>query len=85
MFSMISFFIYYMVGVSGPTNLPLKFALSIVYLFTGGYLLSPAMADFVILLCFIFTPCRDQSEDRAKAHSMRAIQKMASSTRLRSL
>ena len=57
--AMISFLVLYLVGIIGNSNLALKVTLTIVYFFTGGYLLSPAMANFVILFCFILTPNKE--------------------------
>ena len=50
---MISFIIFYMSGIAGNFNLPLKIALSIVYFFTGGYLLTPNLVGLLAILCFI--------------------------------
>jgi hypothetical protein len=57
--AMISFLVLYLVGIIGNSNLALKVTLTIVYFFTGGYLLSPAMDNLVILLCFILTPNKE--------------------------
>ncbi len=54
--AMILFLAFYLVGIVGPSNLPLKVALSIVYFFTGGYLLSPALDGLIIMLCFVLAP-----------------------------
>ena len=56
--AMISFIVLYLVGI-GNSNLALKVPLTIIYFFTGGYLLSPALANFVILFCFILTPNKE--------------------------
>jgi hypothetical protein len=37
----------------GNFNVPLKVAVTIIYQFTGGYLLSPVMLEFIVLLCVI--------------------------------
>ena len=63
--AMISFLVLYILGIARFSNLPLKVALSIVYLFTGGYLLSPAMAELVILFLFILTPDRDPARRKS--------------------
>jgi hypothetical protein len=60
--SMVSFILLYVSGVGGNFNVPLKMALSIIYMFTGGYLLSPIMAVLVMLLCFTFEPDRSRAE-----------------------
>jgi hypothetical protein len=57
--AMISFLVLYLVGIIGNSNLALKVTLTIVYFFTAGYLLTPAMANFVILFCFILTPNKE--------------------------
>jgi hypothetical protein len=54
--AMISFLVLYIVGLASNSNFALKVALSIVYFFTGGYLLSPTLANLVILFCFILIP-----------------------------
>jgi hypothetical protein len=59
--TMVSFLILYGVGIIGNFNLPLKVALSVVYHFTGGYLLNPIMVELVVILCFIPFPVRRAS------------------------
>lgn len=58
--AMVSFVTLYVMGIAGrrPSNVPLKISLSIIYLFTGGYLLSPVLPELIILLCFMPT-CRE--------------------------
>ena len=51
-----AFVALYLTGVAGKFNVPMKVALSIVYFFTGGYLLSPPMVELVIFFCFMFAP-----------------------------
>jgi len=60
--AMILFLAFYMVGIIGQSNLPLRVALSIVYFFTGGYLLSPAMDGLIIVACFILAPMNTERE-----------------------
>jgi hypothetical protein len=62
--AMISFIVLYIVGFASNSNFALKVTLSIVYFFTGGYLLSPAMANLVILFCFILTPNNELTHQR---------------------
>jgi hypothetical protein len=73
--AMVSFLLLFALGFVRRSNLALKVALSIIYLFTGGYLLSPAMAQFVILFLFILPPreylvplSRDLSGSRSGSH-----------------
>jgi len=49
----------YLTGVVGAFNLPLKVALSLIFNFTGGYLLNPVMVELIAILFFI-TPPRHQ-------------------------
>lgn len=58
--SMISFSIFYMSGIVGRFNIPLKAALSVVFFFTGGYLLNPVMVELLVILCFIVSPTEGQ-------------------------
>jgi hypothetical protein len=51
--AMASFAALYVISVWGADNFALKVALSVVYLFTGGYLLDPAMLELLVLLLFI--------------------------------
>jgi hypothetical protein len=50
----VSFLVLYFLGVSRPSNVPLKVSLSIVYFFAGGNLLQPALVNMLILFSFIF-------------------------------
>ncbi|MBV8359649.1 MAG: hypothetical protein JO189_17190 [Deltaproteobacteria bacterium] len=59
--AVISFVILYIVAIAGNFNVPLKVALSIEYLFTGGYLLSPAMVELLVILCFVVAPARQEA------------------------
>jgi hypothetical protein len=54
--AMTSFLVLYLLGVSQPSNVPLKVALSITYFISGGYLHQPALANLLILFCFILIP-----------------------------
>jgi hypothetical protein len=58
--TMASFVIFYMSGIVGNFNLPLKITLSIVYFFTGGYLLTPNLVGLLAILCFIVAPMKGQ-------------------------
>jgi hypothetical protein len=58
--AMVSFIIFYMSGIAGNFNLPLKVTLSIVYFFTGGYLLTPTLVGLLAILCFIVVPVKGQ-------------------------
>jgi len=58
--TMTSFVIFYMSGIVGNFNLPLKVTLSIVYFFTGGYLLTPNLVGLLAILCFIVAPMKGQ-------------------------
>jgi hypothetical protein len=49
-----------MSGIAGKFNIPLKATLSVVYFFTGGYLLSPVMVELLVILCFIVSPMKGQ-------------------------
>jgi hypothetical protein len=52
--AMISFVFLFTLGISGDFNLlPLKVALSIVFMFTGGYLLNPPMVELLVISCFM--------------------------------
>jgi hypothetical protein len=57
--SSVSFCVLYLTGAVGAFNLPLKVALSLIFNFTGGYLLNPVMVELIAILFFI-TPPRDQ-------------------------
>jgi len=51
-----SFLVLYFLGVSRPSNVPLKVSLSIVYFFAGGNLLQPALVNLLLLFSFILIP-----------------------------
>ncbi|MGE4047309.1 MAG: hypothetical protein AB7F35_20775 [Acetobacteraceae bacterium] len=51
--AMASFTALYVISVWGADNFALKVSLSVVYLFTGGYLLDPVMLEILVLLLFI--------------------------------
>lgn len=51
--AMCSFAALYALSMVGNFNVPLKVAVTIIYQFTGGYLLSPVMLEFIVLLCVI--------------------------------
>jgi hypothetical protein len=65
--SMTSFVIFYLCCIFGNFNLPLKVALSIVYHFTGGYLLNPVMVELIAITCVIAVPIR---KDRGPKHEV---------------
>jgi hypothetical protein len=54
--AMLSFVVFYGVGIVGNFNVALKVALSVVFLFTGGYLLNPPVVELMALLCFMIIP-----------------------------
>ena len=58
--TMVSFVIFYMSGIVGNFNVPLKITLSVVYFFTGGYLLSPTLVELLAILCFIVAPTKGE-------------------------
>jgi hypothetical protein len=63
--AMMSFLALYVVGVAGYySNLALKVSLSVIYLFTGGYLLNPTMAELVIMFCFMLTSNKEIAGNR---------------------
>jgi len=51
--AMLSFLVLYIWGNASNANVAVRIPLSIIYLFTGGYLLSPVMVVLVILFCFV--------------------------------
>jgi hypothetical protein len=57
--AMISFIALYFVGIVKHGNLALTISLSIIYHFTGGYLLSPSMVELLIMFCFLLAPVRE--------------------------
>ena len=59
--AMISFLVLYIWGMVKNASLALKVALSVVFHFTGGYLLSPTMVELVIMFCFILSPNEELS------------------------
>jgi hypothetical protein len=56
--SIVAFIVFYITGIGDRTNLPLKIALSVVYFFSGGYLLSPTIVEMLVILCFVVRPER---------------------------
>jgi hypothetical protein len=56
--------------------------LSIIYHFTGGYLLSPAMVELVILLCFVLSPKSGEHAEQEKSAGLH-IPAFAAPIRLR--
>jgi len=54
--AMTSFLMLYLLGVSRPSNVPLKVSLSMTYFVSGGYLLQPALVNMLILFFFILIP-----------------------------
>jgi hypothetical protein len=67
--TMISFVLLYVTGIAGDFNVPLKAALSVIFLFTGGYLLSPIMVELLLLFCFVLAPPRS---NKIRDHGIRA-------------
>lgn len=68
--AMMSFVALYAVSIWGADNFALKVALSVVYLFTGGYLLDPVMLELLVLLLFIIkvdTRKNDQRDGTTRA------------------
>lgn len=57
----IAFAVLYFVGIASSENRSLKVALSVVFLFSGGYLLDPAMLELVVLLLFIVRPRKTEA------------------------
>jgi hypothetical protein len=57
--ALISFLVFYLLAIAGNFNLPLKIALSVVYFFTGGYLLSPTLVELLAILCVVVVPVKD--------------------------
>jgi len=49
--SALTFMVFYLIAVAGNFNLPVKVGLSVIYLFTGGYLLNPIMVGLVVSMC----------------------------------
>lgn len=56
--SMVAYLALYLLAIAGNFNLPLKIALSVEFLLTGGYLVSPAMVGLLVLLFFVATPAK---------------------------
>jgi hypothetical protein len=65
--ALILFAILYVGGIAKRVHVALTFPLSIIYHFTGGYLLSPVMVELVILLCFILSPKGDEHAEQEKS------------------
>jgi len=59
--TMTSFVMFYLCCIVGNFNVPLKISLSVIYGFTGGYLLSPAMVELLALTCFMVVPLRTKT------------------------
>ena len=62
--AMIMYLTLYGLGIAGRYNVPLKIALSVVFLFTGGYLVNPALMTLMVMIFFLVSP---QTEP-ARAH-----------------
>jgi hypothetical protein len=78
--AMMSFIAFYVIGIIGNFNVPLKIALTITYNFTGGYLLTPVMVELLVLLCFIAAPA--QPAPARQASPMRGwLQRRSPATR----
>jgi hypothetical protein len=56
--AMIAYLALYGISIAGNFNVPLKIALSVEFLLTGGYLVSPAMMGLLVLLFFVVTPAK---------------------------
>jgi len=56
--SMIAYTLLFMLVIAGNFNLPLKFALSIEFLFTGGYLVNPPFLGLMVFLFFAVSPIK---------------------------
>jgi hypothetical protein len=80
--AMTLFAILYVGGIAKRVNVALTFSLSIIYHFTGGYLLSPAMVELVILLCFVLSPKGGERAEQEKSAGL-AIPAFAAPIRLR--
>lgn len=50
------FLIFYVRGMISNIAIALRISLSVIYHFTGGYLLSPIMVELVVLFLFILAP-----------------------------
>ncbi|CAM6054509.1 unnamed protein product [Sphagnum tenellum] len=63
--AMLSFIALYATSLSGNdrNNVALKVALTIIYQFTGGYLLSPVMLELVVFLCCFIKPIPAMVDD----------------------
>jgi hypothetical protein len=51
-----AFIFLYTCAIWGEFNVPLKLALTVIYQFTGGYLLSPVTLEIIVLLCCVMAP-----------------------------
>jgi len=56
--SMIAYTLLFMLVIAGNFNLPLKVALSIEFLFTGGYLVNPPFLGLMVFLFFAVSPIK---------------------------
>lgn len=54
--AMMAFIVFFLTGTVGGYNVPLKVALSIMYGFSGGYLLNVTVVVMLAFLCFIVSP-----------------------------
>jgi hypothetical protein len=62
----IAFLVFYTLAIAGNFNLPLKIALSVVYFFTGGYLLNPTLVELLVILCVVVVPVKDSQPIKPK-------------------
>ncbi len=63
--ALIAFEVFFLCGNAYAFNPALITALLVIYHFTGGYLLSPVMAQFVFLSCGTFAPAPSAPEGRS--------------------
>jgi hypothetical protein len=63
----LAFAVLYLDGLKGPSSLALKVALSIIFNFVSGPLLSPAGVPFLVLMFSLYAPHRSETGLRASA------------------
>jgi hypothetical protein len=54
--SMLTYTLLFLLAIAGRFNVPLKFALAVTFLFTGGYLVSPPLLGLMTMLFFAVSP-----------------------------
>lgn len=59
--AMVSFGVFYGLGIIGNFNVALKVVLSFTFFFTGGYLLNPPVVELIALTCVMIVPTRKLS------------------------